>query len=74
MRLYTMKKNMGSIDKIIRFVLAAIFVALYFTGTVTGTWGIVLLVLAAVFVLTSLISFCPLYAPFGMSTCKVEAE
>lgn len=68
-----MKKNMGSTDKIIRFILAAIFVVLYFTGTVTGTLGIVLLVLAGVFVLTSLISFCPLYAPFGLSTCKTDA-
>ena len=65
---------MGSADKIIRFVLAIIFVALYFTGTVTGTLGIVLLVLAGVFVLTSLVSFCPLYAPFGLSTCKTSVE
>jgi hypothetical protein len=69
-----MKKNMGSVDKIIRFVLAAIFIALYFTGTVTGTAGIVLLVLAGVFVLTSLVSFCPLYAPFGLKTCKTVVE
>ncbi|MEQ8524487.1 DUF2892 domain-containing protein [Gracilimonas sp.] len=68
-----MKKNMGSADKIIRFILAIIFVALYFTGTVTGTLGIVLLVLAGVFVLTSLVSFCPLYAPFGL-TCKTSVE
>lgn len=63
---------MGSTDKIIRFILAAIFVILYFTGTVTGTVGIILLVLAGVFVLTSLVSFCPLYAPFGLSTCKTD--
>ncbi|MGN8224202.1 YgaP family membrane protein [Gracilimonas sp. BCB1] len=69
-----MKKNMGSADKIIRFVLAIIFAALYFTGTVSGTIGIVLLVLAGVFVLTSLVSFCPLYAPFGLTTCKTSAE
>lgn len=69
-----MKKNMGSTDKIIRFILAAIFVALYFTGTVAGTWGVVLLLLAGVFVLTSLISFCPLYAPFGLSTRKTKIE
>ncbi|MFD2532605.1 YgaP family membrane protein [Gracilimonas halophila] len=69
-----MKKNMGSSDKIIRFILAAIFVGLYFTGTVTGTWGIVLLVLAGVFVLTSMVSFCPLYAPFRLSTCKTNVE
>lgn len=64
-----MKKNMGNTDRIIRLVLAVLFVALYFTGAVTGTVGIVLLVLAAVFVLTSLVSFCPLYAIFGLNTC-----
>lgn len=69
-----MKKNMGSADKVIRYILAAIFVGLYFTGTVTGTWGIVLLVLAGVFVVTSLVSFCPLYAPFGLKTCKTSVE
>lgn len=67
-----MKKNMGNTDRIVRFIIAAIFVALYFTGTVTGTIGIVLLVLAGVFVLTSLVSFCPLYAPFGLSTCPTK--
>lgn len=67
-----MKKNMGSADKIIRIVLAAIMVVLYFTNVVTGTLGIVLLVLAAVFVLTSLISFCPLYAIVGLNTCPVK--
>ena len=65
-----MKKNMGSSDRIIRFIVAAIFIALYFRGTVTGILGIVLLVLAGVFILTSLVSFCPLYAPFGLSTCS----
>ena len=67
-----MKKNMGNTDRIVRFILAAIFVALYFTGTVTGTIGIVLLVLAGVFVGTSFVSFCPLYAPFGLSTCRTK--
>ncbi|MBX7052751.1 MAG: DUF2892 domain-containing protein [Flavobacteriales bacterium] len=67
-----MKKNMSGTDRIIRLIIAAIFVGLYFTNTVTGTVGIVLLVLAAVFTLTSLISFCPLYAPFGISTCKTK--
>lgn len=67
-----MKKNMGSADRIIRIIIAAIVAVLYFTGTISGTLGIVLLVLAGVFLLTSLISFCPLYAPFGISTCKVE--
>ncbi|MBL7800764.1 MAG: DUF2892 domain-containing protein [Chitinophagales bacterium] len=67
-----MKKNMGSADRLIRLVVAAVFAGLYFTGTVTGTIGIGLLVLAAVFTLTSVISFCPLYAPFGISTCKKD--
>ena len=65
-----MKKNLGSIDKIIRFVLAAVFAGLYFSNVVTGAFGIVLLVLAAVFVLTSLVSFCPLYPIVGLSTRK----
>ncbi|NOT73451.1 MAG: DUF2892 domain-containing protein [Cyclobacteriaceae bacterium] len=63
-----MKKNMGSVDRIIRLIIAAVVVALYYTGTITGTLGIVLMVLAAVFVLTSLVSVCPLYLPFGLST------
>ena len=60
---------MGTTDRVIRFIVAAIIGVLYYTGTISGTLGIVLLVLAAVFVLTSFISFCPLYAPFGISTC-----
>lgn len=59
---------MGSTDKIIRIIVAAIFAALYFTGTVTGTLGIVLLVLGVVFVGTSAISFCPLYSIVGINT------
>lgn len=67
-----MKKNMGNADRIIRVIIAVIVAALYFTNVITGTLGIVLLALAGVFVLTSLMSFCPLYAPFGLSTCKVK--
>jgi hypothetical protein len=67
-----MKKNMGNADRIIRVIVAVIIAALYFTNVITGTLGIVLLALAGIFVLTSLISFCPLYAPFGLSTCKVK--
>ncbi len=69
-----MKKNMGLADRIIRLVIAAILAYLYFSGTVTSTLGIVLLVLAIVFVLTSLIGFCPLYAPFGIKTCSSTKE
>ncbi|MFN4763642.1 DUF2892 domain-containing protein [Gillisia sp. Q332] len=66
-----MKKNMGIADRIIRVIIAAVVGVLYFTGTISGTLGIVLLVLAVVFVLTSLISFCPLYALFGIKTCPI---
>lgn len=65
-----MKKNMGTTDKIIRIVIAVLFAVLFFTKAVTGVAGIILLVLAAVFVLTSLVGSCPLYLPFGISTCK----
>jgi glucokinase len=67
-----MKKNMGSADKVVRIILATVFAALYFTGTVSGTLGLVLLVLGGVFLATSLISFCPLYTIFGLSTCKTN--
>ena len=69
-----MKKNMGSADRIFRVIIAAIVGILYFTGTISGTLGIILLVLAGVFVLTSFISFCPLYVPFGLSTCAVKKK
>jgi hypothetical protein len=67
-----MKKNMSSADRIIRLIISVIMVALYFTNVVGGTIGIILLVVAGVFTLTSLISFCPLYAIFGISTCPVS--
>ncbi|EAR17112.1 hypothetical protein RB2501_09420 [Robiginitalea biformata HTCC2501] len=63
---------MGSVDRVIRLLIAAVIGVLYYTGTVSGTLGIVLLILAGVFILTSFISFCPLYAPFGLSTCKMR--
>ena len=59
---------MGSTDKIIRIVAAIIIAVLYYTGQISGTVAIVLLVLSAVFILISLINFCPLYLPFGIST------
>jgi uncharacterized membrane protein len=69
-----MKKNMGSADRIIRLIIAVVVSILYFTNVVSGTLGLVLMVLAGVFVLTSLISFCPLYSIFGMSTCPTKQE
>ncbi len=65
-----MKQNMGTIDRIIRVIVAAVFAYLYFGGIVTGTLGIILLVLAIVFLATSAISFCPLYLPFKLNTRK----
>ncbi|MGX7685921.1 YgaP family membrane protein [Flectobacillus roseus] len=65
-----MKKNMGSTDKLIRVIIAIIVAVLYFTGTLTGTIGIIALVIASVFFVTSLVSFCPLYTILGISTCK----
>ncbi len=64
-----MKTNVGSTDKIIRIIAAVLFSVLFFTGTVTGTLGYVLLVLGVILLATSLISFCPLYTLFGMNTC-----
>jgi hypothetical protein len=64
-----MKKNMGNLDKIIRISVAIAFAGLYFGGIITGTMGIVFLVLGGVFVLTSLVSFCPLYTLVGLNTC-----
>ncbi len=69
-----MTVNMGSTDKIIRFVVAAVIAVLFFTGNIGGTLGIVLLLLAGVFVLTSLVSFCPLYTFFGINTCAVKQK
>jgi len=67
-----MKANMGTIDKVIRIALAVLVGVLYFTGQISGTVAIILGVLAIVFVLTSLISFCPLYLPLGISTKSKE--
>ena len=69
-----MKKNMGVADKIIRVIIAAVLVTLYFTNVLTGTLGIVLIVISGIFLLTSLVSFCPLYALTGMSTCSIEKK
>jgi len=65
-----MKKNIGTIDKVIRILLAIVAVSLYFTHVITGVWAIVLLIISGILVLTSLISFCPLYFPFGINTTK----
>ncbi len=65
-----MKKNMGTLDKTIRILIAVVIVALFVTKVVCGTLAIVLLIFAAIFVITSFVSFCPLYTLFGIKTCK----
>jgi len=67
-----MKKNMGTIDKSVRILIAAVVVLLFFTNVISGTLAYILLALSAVFVLTSFLSFCPLYIPFGLNTRKKE--
>ena len=64
-----MKLNMGGADRILRALIAVAIAVLYFTNVITGTLGIVLLVVGAVFLLTSIVGFCPLYAIFGVRTC-----
>jgi len=63
-----MNKNMGMADRLIRTVLALIVIALYFTGQISGLAAIILGIFAVIFLLTSLISFCPLYVPLKLST------
>jgi hypothetical protein len=65
-----MKRNMSDIDRVLRVIVAAVFAYLYFAGIVTGALGIVLLVLGAVFLLTGILAFCPLYTVFRFSTYK----
>jgi hypothetical protein len=69
-----MKKNMGTFDRIIRFVIAAVIGVLYFTATISGTLAIVLLIIGAIFVLTSLVGFCPLYSLLGINSCSKVRE
>ncbi|OGS71440.1 MAG: hypothetical protein A3F91_05180 [Flavobacteria bacterium RIFCSPLOWO2_12_FULL_35_11] len=69
-----MKKNMGSADKLIRVLIAVVIAVLYYLGKIEGTLAIVLMAFAIIFLLTSLVSFCPLYTIFGIKTNKKEAE
>ena len=69
-----MKKNMGNLDKLIRILVAIVVAILVYAKVITGTLGIVLSIAAIVFVLTSLVGFCPMYLPFGISTCKTKKK
>ena len=65
-----MKKNMGTVDKVLRLLGAVLLVVLYLTGVVSGTLGIIFLLIAVMFVVTSILGFCPLYVPLGINTGK----
>lgn len=67
-----MKKNLGSIDRIVRAIFAVIVSILFFTNVITGTLGVILLVVGGVLLATSFINFCPLYSIFGISSCPVK--
>ena len=67
-----MKKNMGEADRIIRLIIAAVIAFLYFNATINGILGIVLLIVAVVFALTSFVSICPLYSILGFNTCSLK--
>ena len=67
-----MKQNMGNLDKAVRVLVAVVIAILYFTHVINGTLALVLLIFAGVFILTSAVGTCPLYLPFGISTCKKE--
>lgn len=69
-----MKQNMGAADKLVRILIAMVIVGLYFANIITGTVAIVLLVFAGIFILTSFISFCPLYLPFGYHLPKKKEK
>lgn len=69
-----MKKNMGNLDRVLRLLGAGVLIALYFLNVITGTLAVVSLVIAAVLVLTSFISFCPLYVPFRINTRPREQK
>jgi hypothetical protein len=69
-----MRKNIGTTDKAVRLVVAAIILLLYFTNVVSGALALVLLLLAIILAGTSLLGFCPLYMPFGISTLRKKSE
>jgi hypothetical protein len=67
-----MKKNLGTVDKVIRVLVAVIVLVLYFTHVISGTLAVILLIVAGIFVVTSIFGTCPLYIPLGISTRKKE--
>jgi hypothetical protein len=67
-----MKKNVGNLDKVIRLIIALVIIVLGFAKVITGTFAIILFIIAAVFILTSIFSICPIWMLLGLSTCKKE--
>lgn len=69
-----MKKNMGITDRVLRIIAAGAIITLYYTSVISGTLAIILLAVAVIFIVTSFISFCPLYYPFGIKTNKITTN
>lgn len=69
-----MKKNVGTTDKIVRYVIAAVALYMYFAGIAAGGWGFVAIGVAVIAIVTSVFSFCGLYALTGISTCEVKQQ
>jgi K+-transporting ATPase A subunit len=69
-----MKTNMGSLDRMVRMIIAVMLGLSAFMGMITGTWAIVVYVVTAIFLLTSLVGTCPLYSVFGINTCSLKKE
>ena len=67
-----MKKNMGTVDRLVRILIAAVIIALFLTDVISATLAIVLLIFSVIFILTSFIGFCPLYMPLGIKTNKAK--
>jgi len=65
-----MKRNMSTLDRILRLVLVVLIAIMYFTDAITGTWALILLVISGILLITGLLGVCPLYVPFGISTRK----
>lgn len=69
-----MKKNLSSADRIIRLIAGVVCIMLFITQIVVGGFGIVLVVIGGILMITSFKSFCPIYLPFGISTCKEQTN
>jgi hypothetical protein len=65
-----MKSNMGSVDRVIRILIAVAIAILFYLNVISGTVAIILMILAGIFIITGFVGFCPLYLPFGISTHK----